>query len=146
MANTRFFIKTVDPENPCKEKVVWGSSLMGSDPNDETEADCGVWDGLMYISESNEEWGDCTGDQKVYFGGKAVKLGLDVCDVGEADKVKTRIAYSANRGKLLEDQVIALAKIVANLSGYVSDHTTIHLDASTQAAANAVAQAILNLQ
>ena len=57
MANTRFFIKTVDPENPYKEKVVWGSSLMGSDPNDETEADCGVWAGLMYISESNEEWG-----------------------------------------------------------------------------------------
>lgn len=146
MAGTRFFIKTVDPENPYKEKVVWGSSLVGGEPDEESEAQCGVWDGLMYISETNEEWGECTGNQKVYFDGKPVRLGLDICDVGESDKVKTRIAYSSNRGKLLEDQVIALANALANISITIEGYGTGSVDSSTRAAANAVASAVRSLQ
>lgn len=130
MASPRFFVKMIDPKDFTKEKVVWGNPCVGQEPTDETEAECKLWDGLIYRSDEDEEWGDCGGKQNIYLSEKSVKLGLDVCDVGEADKVKTRVAYSSNRGKLLEDQVIALANIVATLTttisfnnGYVSAAT-----------------------
>lgn len=114
MSTPRFFIKMVDPDDVTKERVVWGSPANDLEPDETTEADeRPTWDGLIYKASSDEEWGKCGGEQKIYLGGKSVKLGLDIADVGE--EVKTRIAYSSNRGKLLEDQVIALAQIVAGL-------------------------------
>lgn len=140
MSNPRFFIKMIDPNDFTKEKVVWGNPCTGEEPTDETEAECKLWDGLIYTAEEDEDWGDCKGKQKIYMGGNSVKLGLDVCDVGEADKVKPRVAYSSNRGNLLEDQVIALAQIVANLgcncgygAGTVTNNDTSGIIAAIQA-------------
>ena len=65
--------------------------------------------------------------------------------MGEADKVKTRVAYSSNRGKLLEDQVIALANIVATLTTTISFNTG-YVSGATSAAAKAVAAAVEALQ
>lgn len=145
MASPRFFVKMIDPKDFTKEKVVWGNPCVGQEPTDETEAECKLWDGLIYRSDEDEEWGDCGGKQNIYLSEKSVKLGLDVCDVGEADKVKTRVAYSSNRGKLLEDQVIALANIVATLTTTISFNNG-YVSAATASAAEAVAAAVKALQ
>jgi len=145
MASPRFFVKMIDPKDFTKEKVVWGNPCVGQEPTDETEAECKLWDGLIYRSDEDEEWGDCGGKQNIYLSEKSVKLGLDVCDVGEVDKVKTRVAYSSNRGKLLEDQVIALANIVATLTTTISFDTG-YVSGATSAAAKAVAAAVKALQ
>lgn len=145
MASPRFFVKMIDPKDFTKEKVVWGNPCVGQEPTDETEAECKLWDGLIYRSDEDEEWGDCGGKQNIYLSEKSVKLGLDVCDVGESDKVKTRVAYSSNRGKLLEDQVIALANIVATLTTTISFNNG-YVSAATASAAEAVAAAVKALQ
>ena len=145
MSTPRFYVKMIDPDDFTKEKVVWGNPCTGKEPTDETEAECKLWDGLIYRSDEDEEWGDCGGKQNIYLSEKSVKLGLDVCDVGESDKVKTRVAYSSNRGKLLEDQVIALANIVATLTTTISFNTG-YVSGATSAAAKAVAAAVKALQ
>lgn len=138
---TRFFIKTIDPKNPGKEKIVWGSPIDGM-PSDETEIEKGLWDGLISLTEINEDWGDCGGPQFVRINGESKKLGLDIAAINE--ETKKHVAYSSERGKMLEDLVIQLAEAVSQLAILNGDGA--YLRSSQLTAAVQVANQIRNLQ
>lgn len=136
---TRFFIKTIDPDNPGKEKIVWGSPIDGT-PSDETEIEKGLWNGLITLREQNEDWGECGGPQFVRINNEFKKLGLDIAAINE--ETLKYVAYSSERGKMLEDLVIQLAEVLAGLT-ITGDE---QVSSSARAAAQQIANSIRNIQ
>lgn len=130
MSKTRFFLTMPDPENLSKQVVIHGNPMVDGELEDDAEfgdSKLKPCDGTIELASSDEDWGECGGMQKVVLNGKKVKLGMDIASIGEP--TKKRVAYASDRGKELEDAVIALATIISNMR-VVGDASLVDHDAS----------------